>query len=138
MVRLACAIKHNSYKKKYVQISVLEPRSCANIHINKALHSFGWAADGTASTCEVGCPLFGTITNTMITVARGTGKLQRHVFCPPDFDEHQRSHRREAPHETTTPRVHSEPSGRRSGAVASIWHGEWTYVHLPCDEVRSN
>ena len=62
LLLLACAITHQSH----VQGTVLEPCSRHNVQLNESMDPLRWAVDGTASTSDVFCRLFGT-THTTIT-----------------------------------------------------------------------
>ena len=73
LLLFACAITHHSY----VQSIVLEPCSRLIVSINEASDPLRRSVDGTASTGDVICRLFGM---TVTTVVRGQSPAQ-HV-CP--------------------------------------------------------
>ena len=66
---LACAITHQSH----VQGKVLEPCPRRNVQLNESMDPLRWAVDGTASTSDVFCRLFGT---TLTTVTSGQSPAQ--------------------------------------------------------------
>ena len=73
LLLLACAITHQSH----VQDTVLEPYSRLIVQNNQAIHPLRRAVDGTASTSDVFCRLFGT-TITTVTI----DSPQRSMFAP--------------------------------------------------------
>ena len=62
---LACAITHQSH----VQGTVLEPCPRLNVQVNESLDPLRGAVDGTASTSDVFCRLFGTTITTVPSAA---------------------------------------------------------------------
>ena len=55
---------------------------CVKIQINKALNAFGWAVDGSASTGDVVCPLFGATITINCRSWPGPDSPQRNMSAP--------------------------------------------------------